>query len=53
MRMIPAVLNKMLPATSREKKEEQFTYRLNDQIITSLRLKLAADIYEEVTETAE
>ncbi|CAN6811563.1 hypothetical protein Bca4012_004561 [Brassica carinata] len=26
---------------------------LNDQIITPLRLKLAADIYEEVTETAE
>ena len=27
--------------------------RLNDQIITPLRLKLAADIYEEVIETAE
>lgn len=32
MRMIPAVLKKMLPATSREKKEEQFTYRRHKKI---------------------
>lgn len=86
MRMLPAVLNKMLPAKTRTKREKQFSYirhkkipqnenpgdcgvyslmyieclalgrnfeGLNDQIITSLRLKLAADIYEEVSEKAK
>ncbi|KAF8091974.1 hypothetical protein N665_0430s0011 [Sinapis alba] len=86
MRMIPAVLNKMLLAKMRKKSEKQFTYRrkkkipqnenprfcgvyslkyieflavgcnfdgLNDQIIIPLRLKLAADFHEKVTETAK
>ncbi|KAJ0234224.1 Ulp1 protease family [Hirschfeldia incana] len=86
MKMIPAVLNKMMPGKTRTKREKQFSYirhkkipqnenpgdcgvyslmyieclalgrsfdGLTDQIIPPLRLKLAADIYEEVTEKAE
>ncbi|CAN7124153.1 unnamed protein product [Brassica rapa subsp. narinosa] len=86
MRMISALLNKMMPAKTTKKSEKQFAYirhkkipqnedpgdcgvyslmyieslalgrnfdGLNDQIITPLRSKLAAYIYEEVTKTIE